>query len=100
MTNVYEQLKDLHIRKVVVFANATDSKLYKEATFTNQLKEAELQELFKKGMLLINVGEDEYAIAAHVKDNEAYVVSASTTAAVVKYTAEAATTVAKKKTAK
>lgn len=42
---VYDQLKDKNIANYVVFAKAADSKLYREAAFTNQVEEAELMML-------------------------------------------------------
>lgn len=95
MTNVFEQLKDLHIRNIVVFGKAADHKLYSDAAKTVQITEAELQEMFKKGMLLINLDEDEYAVAVKVDDNKAYTVGTATVgeatvASLVEWTAVAA----------
>lgn len=53
---VYDQLKDKNIATYVVYAKAADSKLYKEAAFTNQVEEAELKDAFMKGRLLVDLG--------------------------------------------
>ena len=90
MEPIYEQSKDLHIRNFVAFGKAADSKLYKESTFTTQIKEAELQEMFKKGMLLINTGEEAFAVAVCVNGEKAYTVAASTSVAVTEWSALAA----------
>lgn len=95
MNNIYEQLKDLHIRNIVVFGKAEDSKLYKESTYKTQLKEEELQELFSKGMLLINTDDDVYEVAVKVNANKAYTVTATTvesatTLSLTEWAAEAA----------
>lgn len=53
MEPIYEQLKDLHIRNFVVYGKAADSKLYYESTYKTQVKQADLEDAFKKGSLLI-----------------------------------------------
>lgn len=83
----WKKSKDQNVGAYIVFAKAADSKLYKEAAYTNQLTEAELQENFKKGLLVVCVGDDEYAVPVHVNANKAYIVSASTTAAVTEWAA-------------
>lgn len=91
MNKIFEQAKDLHARKVVTFANATDSKLYADAAFTVQLKEEELQELFAKGMLLVNVDEDAFAEAVLVSAEKAYIpVVGESAVTLVAYSAKAA----------
>lgn len=91
MTKVYEQLKDLHIRNIVVYGKAADHKLYKEAAYTTQITQAELQEMFKKGMLLICTGENTYELAVKVAANKAQTMGLNSTAvAFVEWTAVAA----------
>lgn len=57
MDKIFEQAKDLHVRSVIVYGKAEDHKLYwnfANSAYSDQLEEAELQELFKKGLLLID----------------------------------------------
>ena len=54
MNKIYEQAKDLHVRNYVVFGNTIDDKLYYEAEFTNQVTQADLEDAFVKGALLID----------------------------------------------
>lgn len=59
MNKIFEQAKDLHVRAVVVYGKAADHKLYWKlsgSTYSEQLEEAELQELFQKGLLIIDDG--------------------------------------------
>lgn len=93
MMKVLEQSKDEHVRTVVVFAKAEDSKLYVDNEFTTQLKEADLNELFIKGLLLICTDEENsvYEKAVKVSANKAYTMgTVSSAVAFVEWAAEAA----------
>ena len=56
MEKVFEQAKDLHVRNVIVYGNNTDNKLYREAEYETEITTVELEDMFKKGALLINDG--------------------------------------------
>lgn len=59
MNKTYEQAKDLHVRAVTVYGKAADKKLYwnlSGSTYSEQVKQAELEDLFGKGLLIINDG--------------------------------------------
>ena len=56
MEKVFEQAKDLHVRNVIVYGNNADNKLYREAEYKTEITTVELEDMFKKGALLINDG--------------------------------------------
>lgn len=87
-TVVFEQLKDLHVKNIVLFVDS--GKIYFDADHTEQVKEVELQELFSKGLLVVKTSDGVFNKVVAVDANKAYAVSASTTAAVVEYAAVAA----------
>lgn len=83
MTEKYERLEDLHVRKVVVYGKAVDHKLYKEEEYENQVSEKELQNWFVKGMLLIHSVNNEvvsYEEAIKLVGNNVYTVVAGESA--------------------
>lgn len=53
MKPIYEDAHDVHIRSNLVYAKDADKKLYYEAAYTNQVTQADLEDAFKKGTLLI-----------------------------------------------
>lgn len=53
MKTIYENSKDQHIRKFVVYGKTADKKLYYESDFKTQVTQADAEDAFKKGMLLI-----------------------------------------------
>lgn len=53
---LYEQGKDLHVRKYIVYAN--DGKLYGDAEHTKGVTAEEMKDAYMKGALLIVDGED------------------------------------------
>ena len=53
MKTIYENSKDQHIRKLVVYGKTADKKLYYESDFKTQVTQADAEDAFKKGMLLI-----------------------------------------------
>jgi len=61
---IYEQAKDLHVRKTVVYGNTTNNKVYVDAEKTTEALKADLVELFEKGMLLVSAGTDKLAPVA------------------------------------
>lgn len=59
MNKIFDQAKDLHVRSITVYGKAADKKLYWDlsgSTYSNQLTQAELEELFNKGLLIIDDG--------------------------------------------
>lgn len=77
MDKIYFQGKDEAIANFVVYGKAADHKLYAESAFTNQIKEEELQEMAKKGLLLID-DDGVLKLAVAVDDEKAYTVEAKT----------------------
>lgn len=57
----HEQAKDLHVKNYIVYGKTADSKLYKEAAYTNQVDQADVEDAFKKGILIVKVGDKFYA---------------------------------------
>lgn len=53
MKTIYENSKDQNIRKFVVYGKTADKKLYYESDFKTQVTQADAEDAFKKGMLLI-----------------------------------------------
>lgn len=59
MNKTYEHANDLHVRAVTVYGKTADKKLYwnlSDTTYSEQVKQAELEELFGKGLLIIDDG--------------------------------------------
>ena len=61
---IYEQAKDLHVRKVVVYGNTTNNKVYVDEEKKTEAAKVDLVELFEKGMLLVSAGDDTMAPVA------------------------------------
>ena len=90
MKTIYEQAKDLHVKNYVVYGKAADSKLYAEAAYTNQIEQAALEEMFSKGLVLIDLGDDGQAIPVSIKANKVYTVATvSNAVALVEWVAKA-----------
>ncbi len=90
MEKVFEQLKDLHVKNYVVFGKAADHKLYAEAAFTNQIEQAALEDMFAKGLVLIDLGEDGQAVPVSIKANKVVTVATvSNAVALVEWSAKA-----------
>ena len=49
---------DKHVGKYVVFGKAADSKIYVDSEFSEQVAQDDVVEAFKKGLLLVQVGND------------------------------------------
>lgn len=67
---------DKHVGKYVVFGKTSDSKLYVDDEYTEQVSQDDLAEAFKKGLLLIQVGNDIFE-PVKVSANKALVVDFS-----------------------
>lgn len=53
MKTIYNDAKDLQVRKLVVYGKAADHKLYVDSAYKNLAAEADVVDAFDKGMLLI-----------------------------------------------
>lgn len=52
-TRIYEDLKDLHVKGIVLYAkSADDNYLYTDAAYTNKVTSEELRDMFVKGMII------------------------------------------------
>lgn len=58
MKKIYEDANDQHVRNLVVFGKAADSKIYVDAEYETQATQAEVEEAFGKSMLLVKVGDN------------------------------------------
>lgn len=56
MEKIYEDAVDLNVRAYVVYGKTADKKLYLEKDCKTQAAKAEVEDAFKKGMLLIMDG--------------------------------------------
>ena len=88
MQKIFDDAKDKNVGAFVVYGKAADNKIYYEAAFTTQAKQADVEDAFKKGRLLVAVpdGSDgfnylaPFALEANVVTT-ASVVSSTLTAA-------------------
>lgn len=53
MNKIFEQAKDLHVRNYVVYGKTGDKKLYYDAAYKTQVTQADLEDAFTKGALLV-----------------------------------------------
>lgn len=87
MQKIFDDAKDKNVGAFVVYGKAEDSKIYYEAAFTNQVKQADVEDAFKKGRLLVAISDGDdgfnylapFALAAN-KVTTASVVSTTLTA--------------------
>lgn len=87
MVKIFDDAKDKNVANVVVYAKSADSKIYLESAYTTQVKQAELEDAFNKGRLIVMVG-DVAAAPIYVNANKVGVISASA-GSVTEYTAVA-----------
>lgn len=66
---VWKDAKDKNVATKVFFGNTTDDKLYADAEFEVQAKEADVTDAFLKGALLVQVG-TAICVATKVSGNE------------------------------
>ena len=52
LNKIYESYSDQHVRAVIIYGNATDHKLYADSAHTVTLSAEDIEDAFKKGMLL------------------------------------------------
>ena len=86
MQKTYEDANDQHIRKVIAFGKAADSKLYANSDYDAYLDADEVVDAFSKGMLLIKVGSDLFAPVAYASSKYVTVSVSSNAAAVTEWT--------------
>lgn len=90
MNKIYEQAKDLHVKNYVVYGKAADHKLYLEAAYTNQVDQADLEDMFAKGLVLIDLGTDGFAVPISIKGEKVTTVATvSNAVALVEWSAKA-----------
>lgn len=80
MNKTYEQAKDLHVRAVTVYGKTEDNKLYwnlSDDTYSEEVKQAELEDLFGKGLLMIDDGTNKL-VPVSIADNKAVTLSVTT----------------------
>lgn len=87
MMKIFDDAKDKNVANIVVYAKSADNKIYLESAFTTQVKQAELEDAFNKGRLIVMVGTVATA-PLYVNANKVGVISASA-GTVAEYTAVA-----------
>lgn len=60
MTKVFQDAADKYVTAVIVYGKASNSKLYEEAAFTNQVSQDVVLDAFLKGVLMVQVGDALY----------------------------------------
>lgn len=73
MNKIFQDAKDKNVKSFVVFGKAADHKLYTDSTYTaaNKATQAEVEDAFWKGMLLIKIG-DIYCKPVALDGNKVY----------------------------
>lgn len=73
MDKIFQDAKDKNVESYVVYGKAADHKLYTDSTYTaaNKATQAEVEDAFRKGMLLIKVG-DVYCKPVALTANKVY----------------------------
>ena len=56
MERIWDQAKDVHVATYVLYAKSADKKLYLESSYTTHVTKDELEDVFKKGRLLVYDG--------------------------------------------
>lgn len=90
MEIIFQDAKDKYVGKIIAYGKLSDSKLYTDNEFTEQVTEEVVREAFRKGLLLVRVGNEffEPVKAAQNKVTIIDVVSGAVTAK--EFTAKAA----------
>lgn len=74
LTKIFEQANDQHLRNVVVYGKAADSKIYEDSAYTTQVDQAVVEDAFAKGMLLVKAGDD-YFVPIAISANKVLTVA-------------------------
>ena len=53
MNKIFDDAKDKNVAKFVVYGKAADSKVYYDSAYTTQVTQADLEDAFKKGRLIV-----------------------------------------------
>lgn len=53
LNKLYEQGNDLHVANYMAYGKTADHKLYADAAFKKTVTEAEIEDAFKKGRLIV-----------------------------------------------
>lgn len=68
MDKIFEQAKDLHVKAVVAYGKAADSKLYANSDYDAYLDADVVEDAFAKGLLVIKVGTSAFVPVAFGSD--------------------------------
>lgn len=60
LEKIYEELNDVHVRLRKVYCKASDAYGYVDKKCTVKVKTAELQDAFRKGMIVVDASGNEY----------------------------------------
>lgn len=74
MTTNFIDAADKYVAARIVYGKAADSKIYLEAAYTNQAPQAEVEDAFLKGVLLVKVG-DAYFKPVSISGNKVLTVA-------------------------
>lgn len=69
MDKIYEKANDQHVRNYIVYGNITDHKLYAESDHKTPIEQKHLEEMFKKGAILIYDGTS-YLVPIELANNK------------------------------
>lgn len=53
MNKIFDDAKDKNVAKFVVYGKAADNKVYYDSAYTTQVTQADLEDAFKKGRLIV-----------------------------------------------
>lgn len=86
MEKVFEQAKDLHVKAVVAYGKAADSKLYANSDYDAYLDADAVADAFTKGLLVIKVSTDTFVPVAYASSKYVTVSVVTSAAAVTEWT--------------
>ena len=91
MKKIFDDAKDKNVANVVFYGDTTDNKLYYEASgeTKTQVTQADLEDAFKKGRLIVAVGNNMYAPVKVAANKVTVADIVSNAVALVDYTAKA-----------
>lgn len=87
-TYVFADAADKNVCGVIYYGKTADHKLYLEADYKTQITQAQLEDAFKKGQVLIYDGTS-YMIPVSITGNKAVTVAGTTSVAGTEWTAKA-----------
>ena len=91
MKKIFDDAKDKNVANVVFYGDETDNKLYYEASGSTktQVTQADLEDAFKKGRLIVAVGDNMYTPVKVAANKVTVADIVSNAVALVDYTAKA-----------